>query len=78
MNRPQHPHPYYDRHLDCQAALEDYFNETMDEAFANGWAPEEAAAAIIDLADNFLLKLYADDEMIKKMLYSSLTPKSPG
>jgi hypothetical protein len=39
--------------------MEDHFNEIMDAAAATGWTPAKACAAIFDLADNYMLKLFA-------------------
>ena len=72
MNRPQHPEHYYDRQLDCQAAMEDYFNEIMDAAWEAGWTPAEASTAIVDLADNFMLKLFANDETMRQLIAAQL------
>ncbi|UVC09135.1 hypothetical protein IHQ71_00405 [Rhizobium sp. TH2] len=62
MNKTRRPTGYADRHLDCQFALEDRFLEIMDDAERSGWSPRDAAMAIVDLADNYVLKLLANDE----------------
>ena len=62
MNRARQPLNHPDRFLDCQAAMEDHFNEIMDAASAAGWTPAEASAAIVDLADNYMVKLFSINE----------------
>jgi hypothetical protein len=54
MQKPTCSKPYADRHLDCQFAMEDHFVELMEAAAAAGWTASDAAAAVIDLADNYL------------------------
>jgi len=51
-----------DRNLACQEAMEEHFVEIMEAAEAAGWSASEAATAIIELADNYLLKLQAIGE----------------
>ena len=34
----------------------------MDAASAAGWTPAEASAAIVDLADNYMVKLFSINE----------------
>ena len=68
MQKPPKPGPYEDRHLDCQAALEDDLNDLIDRAEAAGWETREAAAAIIDLAANrWLAQTIADLRKILKL-----------
>jgi hypothetical protein len=62
MQKPTCSKPYGDRHLDCQFAMEDHFVELMEAAAAAGWTASDAAAAVIDLADNYMLKLFATEE----------------
>lgn len=62
MNRPHQPAKYDDRFLDCQQSMEEHFNDIMEAAINSGWSPVEAAAAITDLADNYMLKLFAIEE----------------
>jgi hypothetical protein len=62
MQKPTCSKPYADRHLDCQFAMEDHFVELMEAAAAAGWTASDAAAAVIDLADNYMLKLFATEE----------------
>lgn len=59
MQKPPKDGTYADRHIDCQAALEDDLNDLIDRAEAAGWEPREAAAAVIDLAAAYVLKLDA-------------------
>jgi hypothetical protein len=61
MNRPRQPGRYDDRFLECQASMEDHFNDIMEAAINAGWSPMEAVAAITDLADNYALKLFSLD-----------------
>lgn len=72
MNHARHPLNHPDRFLDCQAAMEDHFNEIMEAAQSAGWTPAEASAAIIDLADNYMLKLFANDETIRQIVAAKL------
>lgn len=62
MQQPPKPGPYEDRHLDCQAALEDDFGALVDAAVASGWDRLEAVAAIIALAENHALQIAANVE----------------
>lgn len=62
MNKPRRIDQYPDRHLDCQFEMEGSFLQIMDAAERSGWSPQDAAAAIIDLADNYMLKLVANAE----------------
>jgi hypothetical protein len=72
MNHARQPLNYPDRFLDCQAAMEDHFNEIMEAAQSAGWTAEEASAAIIDLADNYILKLFSNDETLREIVDTKL------
>jgi hypothetical protein len=67
MNKPRRIDEYSDRHLDCQFEMEGSFLQIMDDAERSGWSPQDAAAAIIDLADNYVLKLFANSETDKQI-----------
>lgn len=54
--------PYPDRHLHCQMHLERGFQDLFDAAVAAGWSIEEAATALVDLADNNVLSIMANVE----------------
>lgn len=67
MNRPRRPGQYDDRFLECQESMEDHFNDIMDAARAAGWTPAEAAAAVVELADNYMLKQFAIEDTKAKI-----------
>jgi hypothetical protein len=50
ISRPTKHHPYPDREIDCQQAIERAFQDLMANATAAGWDPAEAAEAIEQLA----------------------------
>ena len=53
-------HP--DRHLSCQEAIEPAFQAVAEIARRSGWSTDDVAAALIDLADNYILALAANTE----------------
>jgi hypothetical protein len=55
---PAGDHP--DRFLCCQEALDGAFSSIGDAAVAAGWSDEEVAAALVELADNYMLALIAN------------------
>jgi hypothetical protein len=55
---PEGDHP--DRFLRCQEAMEDAFARIGEAAAAVGWSEEEIAAALVELADNFMLAMLAN------------------
>lgn len=59
---PAQSGPYPDRHLHCQMMIEDRFREVLLEAVAAGWSIDEAATAIVELADNQVLMIMSNDE----------------
>lgn len=59
---PAQPGPYPDRHLHCQMLMEERFRAVLDDAVAAGWALDEAATAMVELADNQVLMIMADTE----------------
>jgi hypothetical protein len=48
---------YPDRLIDCQAATEDALSKVLDDAIAAGWEMETTVAAVIELAENYGLKM---------------------
>ncbi|HEY0120681.1 MAG TPA: hypothetical protein VGC14_02780 [Rhizobium sp.] len=54
-------HP--DRDIECQEALSDAFIELTDRARAAGWLDQEVAAALGELADNWMLALIHNDDL---------------
>ena len=62
MNKPRQTGSYPDRRIDCQFAMEGRFLELIDDAEDAGWSAEEAVAALIDLADNHVLGLKANED----------------
>jgi hypothetical protein len=69
MQKPPCSKPYADRHLDCQLAMEDGFVELMEAAAAAGWTASDATAAVIDLADNYVLKLLSVDDTARQIAH---------
>lgn len=47
---PKHNGPYPDRDIDCQQAIENAFQELMENIVAAGWGPLEISEAIGQLA----------------------------
>ena len=67
---PRSPDVYPDRHIDCQMAAEDAFQELVANVVAAGWGAEEVAAAIEDLAKNHrvaLREVAATEAAIRKV-----------
>ncbi len=40
---PKKPYQYPDRAIDCQASIDDAFQDLWDRSAAMGWGPEEIA-----------------------------------
>ena len=59
---PAQSGPYPDRHLHCQMLMEERFRAVLDDAVAAGWALDEAATAMVELADNQVLMIMANAE----------------
>lgn len=59
---PRQKTPYPDRDLDCQAALEDSFQQILSLAERSGWSRTEAAEAMRELA---FAHLAAEEENLK-------------
>lgn len=59
---PAQSGPYPDRHLHCQMMLEDRFRDLLNEAVAAGWLIAEAATAMVELADNQMLMIMANED----------------
>jgi hypothetical protein len=64
-------HP--DRHILCQDAIDAAFSDLLERAAAAGWSEREVVVAVIDLADNRMLSIAANDdtnvliELLKRM-----------
>ena len=54
---PKKPYQYPDRAINCQASIDDAFQDLWDRSADIGWGPEEIAAALYDLTDNHLTAL---------------------
>ncbi|NKL08406.1 hypothetical protein GFL39_26410 [Rhizobium leguminosarum bv. viciae] len=50
IRKPRQITPYADRDLDCQAALEDAFQQMVRLAITSGWDKIEAITALQELA----------------------------
>ena len=59
---PAQSGPYPDRHLHCQMMLEERFRELLNDAVAAGWLVDEAATAMVELADNQVLMIMANED----------------
>lgn len=62
---PKHPNGHPDLSLHCQEALEDEFQQLAARAEAAGWARNEVAEALIELAENNYLATNAELEMFE-------------
>jgi len=51
IKAPKHDGDYDYRFLDCQEAIENRIQQVMEEAIRAGWTREEAAAALVEVAD---------------------------
>lgn len=51
IKAPKQDGDYDDRFLDCQEAIENKIQQVMEEAIRAGWTREEAAAALVEVAD---------------------------
>ncbi len=51
IKAPKQDRDYDDRFLDCQEAIENKIQQVMEEAIRAGWTREEAAAALVEVAD---------------------------
>ncbi|MGZ2487758.1 hypothetical protein ACVITL_006343 [Rhizobium pisi] len=65
ITRPSVPEDHPDRHIRCQDAIQFAFQHLLRQAVASGWSESEAVAAFIDLADNHILSIAANDETNK-------------
>jgi len=52
---PLDPDP--DRSIRCQEHMDAAISAVTDHAIRSGWSPEEVAAALVELADNYMLAL---------------------
>jgi hypothetical protein len=62
MKRPRLSDDHPDRQLECEEMLEARLTALMDRSREVGWHQEEVAAAVIELAYNYVLRLNANDE----------------
>lgn len=60
IRRPRTRSSHPDHFLNCQEAVTDAFAKLADDAVAAGWTRAEVAAALVDVADCYMLKLAAD------------------
>jgi putative SOS response-associated peptidase YedK len=51
--------------LQCQEALTDSFTTAAASAIAAGWHPEEVAADLVELADNYMLSVLANRDLVR-------------
>ena len=51
IKAPKQDGDYADRFLDCQEAIENKIQQVMEDAIRAGWTREEAAAALVEVAD---------------------------
>lgn len=47
-----------DRHLDCEKALENAFEQLLSDAVQAGWEEDETCDAIANLADRYIIAIY--------------------
>jgi hypothetical protein len=52
---PREEGDYPDRQLDCQEAIESKVQQVMEEVMRAGWLRDEAAAALVEVADHVML-----------------------
>jgi hypothetical protein len=62
ISRPAVSEEHPDRHILCQDAIQSAFRSLVEDATAAGWTERESVAAVIDLADNHMLSIAANDE----------------
>ncbi|MBA8878270.1 hypothetical protein [Phyllobacterium myrsinacearum] len=53
------------RSVRCQSAMQIVFQNTAERAMAAGWREQEVAVALVDLADNHMLTLGSNQEIMK-------------
>lgn len=63
ISRPFATDDNLERHIRCQEALQFAFLDLIAAAVAVGWKEREAIVAVLDLADNHMLALAANDGM---------------
>jgi len=56
-----------DRLLRCQEALEDAILTAAEAAALARWSPEEVAAALVELADNYMLSVLANRDLSRHL-----------
>ncbi|PDT32268.1 hypothetical protein CO660_00025 [Rhizobium sp. L9] len=60
--RPSVSEDHPDRQIRCQDAMQLAFERLVERAAAAGWSEREAVIAIIDLADNHMLSIAANNK----------------
>ena len=60
VKAPREEGDYPDRQLDCQEAIESKVQQLMEEVTRAGWSREEAAAALVEVADHQMLAAIAN------------------
>lgn len=55
ISPPDKPTDHPDRFLQCQEAIEDAFQDLVEQAVAAGWGEAETVAAVVELADHHML-----------------------
>ncbi len=50
VHTPLLPETSEDREINCEVALEQAFEELVAAALAQGWTPQETAAALVNIA----------------------------
>lgn len=56
-----------DRLLRCQESMEDAVLTAAEAAALAGWSPEEVAAALVELADNYMLSILANRDLSRDL-----------
>jgi len=57
VQAPLLPETSQDREINCEVALEAAFGELVAAALAQGWTPQETAAALVNIAAEHAKKL---------------------
>jgi len=75
IDRPRLPIGHRARRIECRDAIAGSFAELLDEAKATGWTATEIADAVMDLADEILLR-EADVEDANDLMHAILARKN--
>jgi hypothetical protein len=76
IDSPRLPIGHRARRIECRDAIASSFTVFLDEAEAAGWTVTEIADAVMDLADDILLR-EADAEDANDLLRAILVRKNP-